>query len=185
MRFASCYKATIFSLSALLCVAGCVPEEPWTRERQEQVTTATLAVPPSTALRAAERAVRELDPRSTSFDFTANGFRASRQFNAFMVIAAMQGTYVYDVQVARDGAGSRIETRIYSSGSAITAAGVSPTGSSMWQVADAYQLLIDRVRYHSGLTADWVSCEEARSKYNTNGAIEPICLGATATDPAK
>lgn len=175
---------TLFVLSASLFLGACVAEEPWTRDRQERVTNASLPVSPSVALKAAEKAVRELDPRSTTFDYRDGGFRASRQFSTFMIVAAMQGTYVYDVQVEAAAEGSVLTTRIYQSSSAITAAGVSPASSSMWQIADAYQLLQDRVRYHAGLMVNWVSCEEARSLYKTNGAIEPICLGAVARDPA-
>ncbi len=185
MKFASTARKSLLAVAAALTLAGCVAEEPWTRERQERVTTATLPVGPDAALRAAERAVRELDPRSTKFDFSPSGFKATRQFSAYMVIAAMQGTYLYDVQVRPATEGSVINVKIYAYSTAITAAGVSPASGNMWQVDDAYQLLLDRTRYHAGVLNDWVSCEEARARYGTNGAIEPICLGAVARDPQK
>lgn len=178
------YFETLFFSGAVLFLAGCVAEEPWTRERQMQVTEMSITVSPDAAIRAAERAVREIDPRSTSFDYTSTGFRADRSFSTFMVIAAMQGTYTYDVSVRPGNGGSVVTTKIYQDSTAITAAGTTPTGASMWQTVDAYQLLQDRIRYHAGLTSDWVTCKEARAKYNTNGAIEPICLGATVTDPS-
>lgn len=183
MVLASSSKETLFSVIAVLFLGACVPEEPWTRERQTQVTELSISVRPEAARQAAERAVRELDPRSTSFDYTPDGFRAARQYMSYMVIAAMQGAYIYEVQVKASGSGSTVSTKIYVDGSAITAAGVTPTGTSLWQSADAYQLLHDRIRYHAGIIPDWVSCQEAATRYNTRGAIEPMCLGATAREP--
>lgn len=182
MVLASRSKETLFSVIAVLFLNACVPEEPWTRERQTQVTELSISVRPEAARQAAERAVRELDPRSTSFDYTPDGFRAARQYMSYMVVAAMQGTYVYEVNVSPGGSGSTITTKIYADGSTITAAGVSPTGSALWQSEDAYQLLHDRIRYHAGVIPDWVSCHEAATRYNTRGAIEPMCLGATARE---
>ncbi len=183
MNLARYSKETLFSASAVLFMGACVPEEPWTRERQIQVTEFNIAARPEVVRTAAERAVRELDPRSTSFDYAPNGFRAARQYMSYMVVAAMQGTYIYDVEVRPAGAGSTVTTKIYADGSAITAAGVTPTGSSMWQGVDAYQLLHDRIRYHAGVIPDWVTCQEAATRYNTRGAIEPMCLGTTARKP--
>lgn len=76
-----------------------------------------------------------------------------------------------------------MEIKLFSDTNAITAAGTSPGSRSLWQSAQAYDLLKDRIRYHAGLKANWVSCATARSTYG-GGTFEPICLGATATGPS-
>lgn len=173
----------VFMSIAALFMAGCVADAPWNRERQSAVTIALMPASPAVVLAAAEKAVREISPRSTTFDFSPSGFQASRTYSAYFVVAAMQGIYLYQVKVDPAPGGAQIEIKIYASSTSITAAGAIPAGTTMWQDDDAYRLLQDRIRFHAGLTADWISCEEAKALYDTRGAIEPVCLDARASDP--
>lgn len=164
-------------------LTGCVAEEPWTRERQEQVTRLALPVPPATALKAAEQAVREINSTSVNFDYRNNGFRATRSFTEFLMIAARTGDFVYDIQISASGSGSVVETKIYSDINAITAAGVTPTGASLWQYPGAYGLLHDRIEFHAGQSATWPSCADAQKAYGATEPLDPICAVSSARAP--
>lgn len=170
--------------TALLANSGCVEAPPWTRERQDSLTVQLLPVAPAAAIRAAEKAVREIDPRSVTLDYRDDGFVATRSFFTYMVIAAAQGSYTYAVTAEPAAGGSRLTAKIYADVNTITATGTSPGAANMWQAEESYMLLHERIRFHAGLSDAWVSCDNAPKALGTGQlGYEPLCLGATARGP--
>lgn len=172
---------------AAIFTSGCVAtEQPWTRERQEAVTKRSYAdVAPQKAVGAAEEVMRRIDPAAITFEFTGDGFNATRKVYAFLIFGEISGNYSYSVRAKPAGGGSVLEFRTYANLSTLTTTGTYPNGGGAFvQGNGAYDLFFARVDHLLGKRQDWVSCKDAPKVLGVKvGQTEPLCFGARESAP--
>lgn len=169
---------------SLVMLAGCVEEAPpWTRERQQAVTTRSYQGMDDARVRSAMQEVLLLaDGGGVHFEHFQHGFRGTRRASVFMLIAAFNGTYDFDAAVTNGVA----ELRIYASTTGVSAAGYMASGPGLNQAPRLYDLYFARLNYLLGLSDEWITCADAPKKFGgTSGFYEPLCLGAVDEVPKK
>lgn len=175
-------RAAIAVAGAIFALAACVPaEEPWTRERQEAVTQRSYAnTSPRTAIDAAETVIRRIEPSAVSFEFTSDGFEATRNVYAFVIFGEIGGNYRYSVRARPAGSGTVLEFRTYANLSTVTTTGTYPAGGgALIQTPGAYQLFFARTDNLLGRREAWITCKEAPDALGVRASqIEPLCFGA-------
>lgn len=172
-----------FGILALL-VTGCVQIEPWTREKQEAVTTEIIpGATVAQTVRAAENVVKLAGGDNVSFDFRPNGFVGSRRYSAFLVVSAMSGTYTFDFTATPAAGGTLATLRIAQNSTTYTTLGALPDGGSFWDLEGAYNLFFDRVKAQTG-NGQWITCSQTKAVYGlVSTHFEPLCLSAQDRTP--
>lgn len=183
------------ALTVLVGLAACAPpQQPWTREEAEAITTRIYAAPPAKVLKAAEQVFRLADPTDTKLAFYANGFSARRDASAFLVITYISGGYDFQVTAEPAPGGTRLRINAVSNINGTTAQPVAVGGAvAMVPVQQGvggvpiasragYDLFFSRVDHLLGKPVPWLTCPQARKKFAAP-EINEWCFAASDQSP--
>lgn len=188
-------KITLAVTVALL-ITGCATAPPQlTRDEWLTMTSRNYeGVTKEQVIGAAERLFRLADGDDFSIVHTEEGIYASRNWLAYMVIAAATGTDYWQLKVIPAGAGVKATVQVNTQ-----AQGISPmaTTSGAWTATTTpmagspvmgtaiYDLFWSRMDYLLGKRPDWMRCELADERVKqkvTWGTNEALCNSFNVKD---
>jgi hypothetical protein len=140
---------------------------------------------------AAQRVIRQSDPKNVEFRNTLNGFAALRRYFVYAVVASARGREKWEFTADRDPSGAIKAGLTISDAGEVYGNGRTPYENAMVSVP-LYRLFWSRVEYVLGRSNDWPTCEDAEAelkKTDTNtvaglgGLCGPTSAGRDAEPP--
>lgn len=176
------------SLIAVL-LTGCATTQPQlSREEWLSITSRSYeGVTKEQVISSAERLFRLADGDDFNVVHTEDGLYASRNWSAYMVIAAAMGTDYWQVKVAPDGNRFKAYVQVNSQAQGVTpmattngawTATTTPMAGSPVMGTAIYDVFWARMDYLLGKRSDWMNCQIADERVKqkiTWGTNEALC----------
>jgi hypothetical protein len=174
-------KRSVTSGALVAFLAGCAPAPPQpTREEYLAHTTREFkGIDKEKALAAAERVLRLADADDFQIAHTQDGFVATRPWLVYLVLAAANGTDVWQVTTQPLPNGVRMAVQVSTAANAITGFSQQVSGGAGGSVATpitipgnampaqgfaVYDVFWARLEYVLGLRQTWMTCVEANDR---------------------
>ena len=176
-------KNTFLIIVLSLLIAGCTAPKQLSRKEWLEVTTRHYTdVTTEDVLLAAEKLFRLADGDDFKFYHTKDSLSATRNWVAYMVIAAAGGTDYWKIQVASIPNGVTVTIQVNTSAWALIP--MSPNASPVQGTA-IYDVFWARLEYLLGKRTEWMSCKEANKRISeklTYGDNSALCNSFNVAD---
>lgn len=183
-------RRPLLALLMVVLLAGCAAQpKPLSREEWLAATTRTYeAKNKEQVIAAAERVLRLADGDDFTIVHADDGFDATRDWMAFIVIGLVTGTDRWAFRAIEESGGVKASVQVSLNASGTSANGIptSVTGGLINGPA-LYELFWERMDYLLGLRGQWMDCKEADALRDTGatwGNNNPLCNSFNMTDSA-
>lgn len=176
-------------LAVFVFITGCASQQPqMTRQEWLDTTTKTYKnTSKDDVINAAEKVLRLADGGDFKIVHSEEGFRASRYWTIYLVIAATMGTDQWALSVKQENDDVRASLQVNTQAQAITPMATTsgdmtvttgPMSGSPIMGTSVYDVFWARLDYMLGQSDHWMTCEESNKRVSDKvvwGANDSLC----------
>ncbi len=186
---------TALTVMLICALAACAPRKELTREEYLAATTHEFpGRTPEQVIAAGVELLKLSDGDDFVFAHEQDGFDATRNWSAFLIITAAFGTDHWRFRVTPTANGTRAVVAVSTQGQSTMP---TPTTGGSWTAqtgplvgspvpGDAiYDIFWARLDYLLGAKRDWLNCTAALNRLESGviwGRVDPLCDGLTQKD---
>lgn len=149
----------------LLALIGCAHSPPqMSRDEFLNMTTREYQNPKEEIFASIQTLFVLSDGDDYSFSYEDNKIIASHEYEAYAILYYIHGYHIWTIDVQETGSGVIVKATVTDQGGGFI--GSIPYHTIMFH--GVYDLFFSRLDYLLGRSKEWLTCKEAKVRYNTN-----------------